>query len=97
MHFSTIPVNSTVSSLTEIIWILFLDVVRSKDARIRILEEELKAADNEKLTLMHEKETAVKEVQNEFIMIQKDCIMLEYQNLVLHLQGDICSHHNIEF
>lgn len=97
MHFSTIPVNSTVSSLTEIIWILFLDVVRSKDARIRILEEELKAADNEKLTLMHEKETAVKEVQNDFIIIRKDCIQLEYQNLVLHLQSDICSHPNIEF
>ena len=71
--------------------------MRSKDARIRILEEELKAADNEKLTLMHEKETAVKEVQNDFIIIRKDCIQLEYQNLVLHLQSDICSHPNIEF
>ena len=63
--------------------------MRSKDARIRILEEELKAADNEKLTLMHEKETAVKEVQNDFIIIRKDCILLEYQNLVIHLQSDI--------
>ena len=70
--------------------------MRSKDARIRILEEELKAADNEKLTLMHEKETAVKEVQNDFI-IRKDCILHEYQNLLLHLQSDICSHHNTEF
>ena len=51
--------------------------MRSKDARIRILEEELKAADNDKLTLMHEKETALKEVQNDYIIIQKDCILLE--------------------
>ena len=57
--------------------------MRSKDARIRILEEELKAADNEKLTLMHEKETAEKEVQCDFIIIWKDCMLLEYQNLVL--------------
>ena len=71
--------------------------MRSKDARIRILEEELKAADNEKLTLMHENETAVKEVQNDFIIIRKDCILHDYQNLLLHLQSDICSHHNIEF
>ena len=95
--FQQFKLTQTVSSLTEIIWILFLDVVRSKDARIRILEEELKAADNEKLTLMHEKETAVKEVQNDFIIIRKDCILREYQNLLLHLQSDICSHHNIEF
>ena len=49
--------------MTLFIVILFLDVVRSKDARIRILEAELKAADDEKLALIHERDTAVKEVE----------------------------------
>lgn len=79
--FQQFQLTQPVSSLTEIIWILFLDVVRSKDARIRILEEELKAADNEKLTLMHEKETAVKEVQNDFIIIGKTASCLNIRIL----------------